>query len=130
VWPAASLLRPSPPAPLRPPPRSPTLPTHRHVAGDFAVTWYEAAGCASGACGQHTSVVIGAQGICHWAPPSGGYRVTCAADGRSGTYLTCTDALCASCAPAAAFSNDACLPNGDAAVTGAASANFRCAPPV
>lgn len=112
--------------------------------GDFAITWYEAPGCAAsgGGCAlppgllglpqeQHYSVVLGRQELCHVAPPAGGYRVTCRPDGSGGVYQVCRDPRCAVCdVTTVAFSNDQCVPNGDPAVTGAASANLRCAPPV
>lgn len=82
---------------------------------------------------QHFSVVVGRQDICHVAPgsPPGGYRIACRADGSGGVYQVCRDRFCSQCDVATVeFSNDQCVPNGDAAITGAASVNFRCSVPL
>lgn len=80
------------------------------------VNWFEVGGCsARGAPSEHRTIVAAPLEICHTVPgvdglgnPLGGYRVSCAADGKSGVVQFCSSNTCGSCAETVSFDNYQC----------------------
>lgn len=109
-----------------------TVDTVNPRKGDFLAQWFEQDSCG----GTDQTLVLGGQELCHVVPnaTNAGYRVTCNADGTSGTFQVCDGSTtnsvyeaCSSCGVQTPFTNGDCLPNPP--VFGSRSVRFFCSVP-